>query len=59
MSRVTPAVGAVRERFRTPCRYVISREVSDMLGTVIDAQGAYSAKDEEQVRRRLEDLWYI
>lgn len=32
---------------------------ADMLGTVIDAHRAYSAEDEEEVRRRLEDLGYI
>ncbi len=32
---------------------------SDMLGTVIDGSRTYSAEDEEEVRRRLEDLGYI
>jgi len=31
----------------------------DMLGSVIDASRAYSADDEDAVRRRLEDLGYI
>ena len=32
---------------------------ADMLGSVIDAGRAYSADDEDEVRRRLEDLGYI
>jgi predicted AlkP superfamily phosphohydrolase/phosphomutase len=32
---------------------------ADMLGKVIDGSRAYSAEDEEEVRRRLEDLGYI